>query len=378
MSIIHRPERRKPWRVQLIHQGKRHGASFASKHEAELWQAEMRAAFAAGTPLPTRQPVIAKPVRDEGSMTVREAMVLVGTDIRAGVIRTARGTVYREASVRDIEQVCRLHIDPVLGPLPVDSVDRMTVMRMREQLAREKSQAIAASSVRVLSTIYRRLVSIGIVAANPCRDLDKWVVERKAQRWLTREEGAALQRAADAHDHDRLGMWVALALGTAARRGEIEAATWGTDSIDTTAGTWLIDKQRIQATGDIGPTKNGKARRIVLAPALVSRLRAYRMARGRPGDGERVVGPLPYDIWRKVRTAVGEPPLQVKDMRNTVLSWALSAGASVVAVADYAGHDPKVLLDTYAHVMPNDSGTVALAIEGGSHPNHTQEVSALT
>ena len=257
MSIIHRPERRKPWRVQLIHNGERHGQSFASKHEAELWQAEMRAAFAAGAPLPPPQPVIAAPVRDEGSMTVREAMVMVGTDIQAGVIRTARGTVYREASVRDIEQVCRLHIDPVLGPLPVDSVDRRTVMRMREQLAREKSQPIAAASVRVLSTIYRRLVSIGIVPTNPCRDLDRWVVQRKAQRWLTREEGAVLQRAADEHGHERIGMWVALALGTAARRGEIEGATWGPDSIDTTAGTWVIDKQRVQATGAIGPTKNG-------------------------------------------------------------------------------------------------------------------------
>ncbi|MGB1377210.1 MAG: hypothetical protein ACPG7S_05210, partial [Miltoncostaeaceae bacterium] len=123
----------------------------------------------------------------------------------------------------------------------------------------------------------------------------------------------------------------------------------------------------------IGPTKNGKARRIELPASLATRLRAYRMAMGRPADGEPVVGTLPYDAWLKVRVAVGDPPLKVKDMRNTVLSWALSEGASVVAVAEYAGHDPKVLLDTYARVMPNDSGTVALAIEGEVRPKFAQQ-----
>ena len=351
--------------------GEKYDESFPTKHEAELRLAELRAARATGdAPAPRRRPA---PVATSEVMTVHEAVVMVGTDIKAGVVRTRRGTTYREASIRDIKQVSRLHILPAIGALPVDQVDRMVVMRMREQLTKEKSQAIAGAAVRVLSTVYRRLVSIGIVQTNPCRNLDAWVVERSAQRWLTRDEGDVLQAAADRFAHERIGMWVALALGTAARRGEIEAATWGAGSLDTAAGTWTIDKSRVQSTGQIGPTKNGKARRIELPASLATRLRAYRMAMGRPADGEPVVGTLPYDAWLKVRTAVGDPPLKVKDMRNTVLSWALSEGASVVAVAEYAGHDPKVLLDTYARVMPNDSGTVALAIEGEVRPKFAQQ-----
>ena len=379
MAIRHRPNRAKPWRVEVVSKGERLQAAFPTKTEAELWRAQVKAALAAGeAPPPSYAPIpVEEAAEPTASMTVREAMVMVGTDIRAGVIRTRRGTVYRPASIRDIEQVCRLHIDPILGAIPVDTVDRMAVMRMREKLTREKSQAIAAGAVRVLSTVFRRLVSLGIVANNPCRNLDPWVVERDPQRWLTTDEAALLQSAADHHRHERLGTWVALALGTAARRGEIEAATWGTDSIDTTAGTWTIDKSRVQSTGEIGPTKTGKARRIELAPTLLTRLRAYRMAQGRPGDSEPVVGPLPWSGWREVRPVLGEPLLKVKDIRNTVLSWALSGGASVVAVAEYAGHDPKVLLDTYARVMPNDSGTVAAAIDPGLRPNYAQEGSAL-
>ena len=46
-------------------------------------------------------------------------------------------------------------------------------------------------------------------------------------------------------------------------------------------------------------------------------------------------------------------------------------------MAEYAGHDPKALLETYAKAMPNDSGTVAAAINPVFRPDYAQEVSAL-
>jgi integrase len=42
------------------------------------------------------------------------------------------------------------------------------------------------------------------------------------------------------------------------------------------------------------------------------------------------------------------------DTRHTFASTLLSGGVSVAAAADYLGHSPAVLLQTYAHLMPAD------------------------
>jgi hypothetical protein len=53
---------------------------------------------------------------------------------------------------------------------------------------------------------------------------------------------------------------------------------------------------------------------------------------------------------RKGFLALGES----HDCQHTCASILLSGGVSVVAVADYMGHSPAILLKTYAHIIPAD------------------------
>ena len=66
--------------------------------------------------------------------------------------------------------------------------------------------------------------------------------------------------------------------------------------LDRSRPIWVGGRGRSEADLDLFFQELGerKARRIKLAPTLLTRLRAYRMAQGRPGDGEVVVGPLPW------------------------------------------------------------------------------------
>ena len=72
--------------------------------------------------------------------------------------------------------------------------------------------------------------------------------------------------------------------------------------------------------------------------------------------------------WHEVREVVGEPTVIVHDLRGTAASLLLASGVSVIAVAEHLGHDPKVLLATYAAAMRRESSTVAAVLEGAALP----------
>ena len=96
---------------------------------------------------------------------------------------------------------------------------------------------------------------------------------------------------------------------------------------------------------------------------LAQDLREWRLASGRPGDGD-LVFPRPdggpwrdtdYRNWRK-RTfapAAGDAGLALRpyDLRHSFVSLLIREGQSIVEVARQAGHSPAVCLSTYAHVF---------------------------
>ena len=358
MSIVHRPGRPQPYMVRVMVRGKRHTQSFATRHEAQAWEAQMKGARVNDAPVP-------QPVRAAG-MTVAEAAVMVGTGMRDGSIRTHRGKPYKRQSVDKTEILLRRWVLPRVGAMDVRDVDRFVVIRMREQIARDMSPASAKEAVKALAVVTRWLADTGRIDTYPCRALPAWRVDPRKALWLTPEQGVALQERADADGNPRIGTFVAIALGTAARRGEIEAATWGPGDMDTEEGVWTISKTLRQDGTVSDGTKNGGTRAVPLGPALLERLRAIR---GDAPDGERVVGPYPVLAWDRVRQmGAGEQVPRLHDLRATAIAWMLSAGVNVVAAARHAGHDPQVLLTHYAAAMPTDVSGVAIALESVTAP----------
>ncbi len=146
-------------------------------------------------------------------------------------------------------------------------------------------------------------------------------------RYLTREEAAALMRELGAH---RLP-WVLVAITTSGRLSEVERLRWELN-VDLVNG-WLL----------LPGTKTTLARRKVKMPkVLLDYLREHQRERG------PVVEPWP-NVRRDLAVAccrAGIPRVSPNDLRRTFASWLLQAGETSFVVAKMMGHSTTKMVDT--------------------------------
>ena len=333
-------ERRKGDRPFLarIYVGGRKGPSraFHTRHEAEAWHAATVLAIATGQPIPERDSPQAAHV-----LTVEAACRETVRAMVSGAMRTKRGTPYRGSSVTEVEHRLRLHVLPRIGGQLLAEIDRPAVIRLRESLM-EESPARARDSVDALRIVFRRAVEQGAMDSNPAHQIPAMVVERRPARYLTRDEAVALQAVADAHRHPRLGLFVALAIGTGARRGEIEALAWENVRGHAIHVDGLVGNRTRRGT--LGRPKSASGERTIpVGDTLWARLESHR-ATG------PVIGPYPGSSWDEIKP----PGTTVHDLRHTAATFWLAAGMNVHEVAVLLGHaDAVMVLRLYGHALPS-------------------------
>jgi integrase len=115
--------------------------------------------------------------------------------------------------------------------------------------------------------------------------------------------------------------------------------------------------------GEERDTKTRRARTVRLLAPLAQDLREWRLASGRPGDGDLIFprpdgGPWRDTDYRNRRKRTFAPAaadaglaLRPYDLRHSFVSLLIREGQSIVEVARQAGHSPAVCLSTYAHVF---------------------------
>jgi integrase len=70
------------------------------------------------------------------------------------------------------------------------------------------------------------------------------------------------------------------------------------------------------------------------------------------GPGGRYIDPrFVTDRWHAIRDRAGVGAVPFHGLRHAVASELLRSGVDVRTAADVLGHDPKMLLSTYAHVI---------------------------
>jgi integrase len=137
-----------------------------------------------------------------------------------------------------------------------------------------------------------------------------------------------------------------------------------------------VDRQllrsRTASEERFGPPKSKQSYRTVpLADAVVQALARHVELHGVGDHGVVLHGPsgrplLPSRfarVWGRTRAQAGLPGARFHTSRHTFASMLLSGGVSVPAAAEYLGHTPKMLLTTYAHLLPADHDRARQVIE---------------
>jgi integrase len=364
------------YRARAAFRGSRAARTFRSLAAAVRWRADALDALRSGTELPGSTlppaPVVA-------GATVEEVCRALGRGIRAGVVRSRAGTLYKPSVSRRMESSLRVHVLPRIGALPVETLSRRLLQRLVDELAAEHSPEVARKALHALSAALRMAERDGLLDANPClgvRVPTDGLGERPV-RVLTPTEVEALVAAAEADDR-RLGRslggpLLALAFGSGLRSGELLALVWGPDGLDLESAVVRVRRSLDRVRGADGafalvpPKTRAAVRDVPLDPSDVAVLRRHRQASGATPDGSLVFsfrgGPLDATgnlrhLWaRAVRGAEVPPPApRLHDARHFWAVAMLRAGVRPEAVARLGGwSDVGMVTRRYGrHALPDE------------------------
>jgi integrase len=252
---------------------------------------------------------------------------------------------FAEAAKMNIDR----HLIPFFGELRLTELEERHLL----QFIREKTgegatpRPLRASTVLNILSVLRRVLALAVengeLDRNPCRNLGRLLGKVKRQQseevsrvdsW-SREEIARLLGVAEKGE-PRFYPFLALLLHTGCRKGEARALKW-TD-VDWHASRILV--RRSISRDKLTPPKSGKARSVVLSPALAEILRDL-LAQRRRECLKRGWGEVPEWVfcseagglldgrnltrtWHRVRRkaqAQGVRPLRLHDARHHADSW---------------------------------------------------------
>lgn len=173
---------------------------------------------------------------------------------------------------------------------------------------------------------------------------------------------------------------------TGCRRGEALAITWNDIVISSKASTVKISKSITNKTSSgayavTTPKNKGSVRSIIIPTFLLDRLLSYQeMQKEEYADtwapkmfvfgGTRPLPTSTTDYTFKVAIQKsGVKNIRIHDLRHSCASLLISKGVSIVAVSRQLGHtNIEQTLNTYSHVMPDDTSLIQKAISAIFEP----------
>jgi integrase len=318
--------------------------------------------------------------------------------IEAGAPGRKKKKVGRRALERYAE-LLRCHVVPTLGARPLQQIQAREIDSLYTKLEGERAPRTVHHVHTVLGACLNTAVRKGLLVINPLARAEKVPSPGEADHGMVLDEDQ-LKALVGGFKGSVLFPIVAVAAFTGARRNEILALRWS--DVDVSNKTLrierAIEKLHKQASSLKGPKADRHKRTITIDDDLLALLCAerethLRIKAGIP-DGAASVDlslvKLPDDAlmfpnppapgegfsFTKLRTPdnttkeftrratkLGFPGLRLHDLRGTHETLLLDAGVPVHVVADRCGHDPAVLLRTYAK-RTRKADTSAAAVIG--------------
>lgn len=236
---------------------------------------------------------------------------------------------------------------------------------------------------KTVKAAYRLAVDKGQLARNPAALATPPAVTEQRHSWWTPDQVGRFLRWVEGRP-DLPGGLVDVLIDTGGRRGEVSALRWA--DIDLEAATATVTRQfsvhpRTRGV-EIRPTKRPRSKATIgLHSATIVALRRrraaqaeerLRMGAGWPGpndvaadlvftwpDGRLIHPDTLTRIVARLSVEGGLPRLTPHGLRHSFATAALRARVPVEVVAARLGNTPRVVQETYAHVIPADDQAAA-------------------
>jgi integrase len=268
------------------------------------------------------------------------------------------------------------HILPSLGPIQLRKLTTMQIQAFyNKKLKEEQSPSSVHSMHKIIHGALKSAVKWRTLAFNPADgiELPPNEPQREGQS-LTLEQARLLLK--EAHGH-RLEVFIALALTTGMRHGEIAALRW--EDIDFEAETIFVHRtvsylgtRKGEYQHVEGDTKTPSSRRTIpLLPVMRKILEQHRTeqdaARLKAGaswqekhlvfctpSGDFMQGSNTRPAFYRLLDQAGLPRIHIHDLRHTASTLWQSLGIDPKVRQELLGHsDLDITMTVYSHVLPS-------------------------
>lgn len=336
--------------------GKKIRKTFSREAEAKSWRVVALNALARGGLR------VAKPT------TVQEAWEAWYEGANAGTVTNRSGDPYKPSALRSYERAMRLRVLPEFGDVRLAEVHRPDLQEFADGLL---AGGLNPSTIQVtllpLRAIFRRALSRGELAANPCNGLQLPAVRGKRERYATPAEAEKLIAALPAGDR---AIW-ATAMYGGLRCGELQALR--AEDVDVAAGVIRVEYGWDWRDGEIKLKTNAGRRKVPISAALRDFLAERLASSGRSG-ADRLFGiasgASPFDPQKlrgradKAWVKAGLERITLHECRHTFASLMIAAGVNAKALQTFMGHaNVSITYDRYGHLMPGSETEAATLLD---------------
>lgn len=284
------------------------------------------------------------------------------------------------------------HLKPRWESVALGSINRQDVKAWAASMKRAKvGSTTIQRCVHLFSASMAAALDAEIIDANPAAKIKLAGSAKAQERFLTREEYAALREQMPTTG-DQLA--IDLMVYTGMRPGEAAGVHW--NRIDLERGVLRVVETFDESTGAIKAYPKGKrVRDVPLTPELVADLEAEAEARIAAGenlrggcgvthregtcrsslvlrsDGGSVLrnSNFSYRAFKPAITAAGIGHARLYDLRHTYASWLLQKGVPLAEVGRLMGHVSTQTTAIYAHLAAPPNDAVLAALSSPAAPN---------
>lgn len=302
-------------------------------------------------------------VPTSSGLRMGEARERFVTAAREGRALNKQGRRYKPRAIDDIEEVLRVHVEPVLGTKRISNIRRGHVQSLVDDLTPELSGSRVRSVVNALRSVYRWAQDRDLTTQDPAALVRLPAMNAtRIERVASPGEFARLLSALEPQD----SLPYALAGYAMGRNAQIVRLRWQEVELSVAALEWGVEWEA---------RKYDASHRVVpIVPPLLALLKRAYLEQGRPAEG-LVCPPLGgYGStgllntgWlakraAKVWTAAGLRPITLQEARHSGATWLDAAGVPPKIASVLMGHATperqpgaaQITLARYTHALPRD------------------------